>query len=295
MSMRSHKYAFFFLGAGFLLLVTVGTLFLLLPRSVSAQCGSQASSCKNCHETQAKDPVNTDGTAWHTQHAFGDFCYLCHGGNNQATDETAAHAGMVAPLSDITTNCKTCHPDDTVAKAQIYATTLGQQIGTGETTAATQPATTAAPSGDTVPAATQVAAVPAADLVDYSQRYSEVALGQKPLNFGNVILIVMVAAMLIGGGFFVLHREGWINVFFEDPKRISVQKKYPADVVEMLPELTKLKPDSRKALHNILTKPKVAADLFISIGRLSEEETFDEEETAPENDSYEAESQDQNE
>ena len=85
--MRLKKLPLYFLAAGLALLITVG-IFLLLPaQPVSAQCGSQASSCKNCHETQAKDPVNNDGTAWHTSHAFGDFCYLCHAGNNQATDE----------------------------------------------------------------------------------------------------------------------------------------------------------------------------------------------------------------
>ncbi len=106
-------------------------LFFLPPRSVSAQCGSQASSCKNCHETQAQDPVNNDGTAWHTQHAFGDFCYLCHAGNNQATDKVAAHTGLVSPLADIDASCKSCHPNDTLTFAQTYAATLGQTIGTG--------------------------------------------------------------------------------------------------------------------------------------------------------------------
>ena len=108
----SKKLSFLFLGAGLVLLVTVGILFLVPAQAVSAQCGSQASSCKNCHETQAKDPVNNDGTAWHTSHAFGDFCYLCHGGNNQATDETTAHAGMVNPLADVMTSCKSCHASD---------------------------------------------------------------------------------------------------------------------------------------------------------------------------------------
>ena len=97
--------------------------------SVLAQCGSQISSCKNCHEVQEKKPVNTDGTPWHTSHAFGDFCYICHGGNQQATDETLAHSGMVDPLSDIKASCQSCHPSDYQTKAQVYATKLGVQIG----------------------------------------------------------------------------------------------------------------------------------------------------------------------
>ena len=155
--MRPKKLSFLFLAAGFVLLVTVGIFILLPAQPVSAQCGSQASSCKNCHETQGQDPVNNDGTAWHTSHAFGDFCYLCHGGNNQATDKAAAHTGMVDPLADIVASCKSCHANDYQAKAQIYATTLGVTLGAGGTAptqaagqlvASTTAAATVAPAGD---------------------------------------------------------------------------------------------------------------------------------------------------
>ena len=37
-----------------------------------AQCGSQASSCKNCHEVKGENAVNAKGD-WHISHAFGDF------------------------------------------------------------------------------------------------------------------------------------------------------------------------------------------------------------------------------
>ncbi len=68
-------------------LLMVG-LALAIPQPAAAQCGSSASSCKSCHETQAQDPVNTEGE-WHTQHAFGDFCEFCHAGNVQAAEEEA--------------------------------------------------------------------------------------------------------------------------------------------------------------------------------------------------------------
>lgn len=272
--MSHKKITFIFLFIG-LLLIT-GSVFFITATPAKAQCGSQASSCKNCHETQAQDPVNNDGTTWHTQHAFGDFCYLCHGGNNQATDKEAAHTGMIVPLSDIVTNCKSCHPDDYEAKAQIYATTLGQQVGTGGSTTG---AATPQPGSSTTPVATEVtsaAAVPVivapADMVDYSQRYDAVALGKKPVNIGNIILIAILAAIILGGGFFVLKKEGWINIVFEDPKRVPVQKKYPADVVEMLPSINRLKPASRRILQNILAKPQVSADLLASIDKLTHNE-----------------------
>ena len=276
--MRLKKLPLYFLGAGFVLLITVG-IFLLLPaQPVSAQCGSQASSCKNCHETQAKDPVNNDGTAWHTSHAFGDFCYLCHAGNNTATTETAAHVGLVDPLKDIAASCKSCHAADFQAKAQVYATTLGVTISSSAaapTQAASQPAASTTPAAPVAPAAAPAVSsgsVPAADMVDYTQRYNESVLGQGPVNVGNVILIVMIAGMLFGGGYFVLRREGWVSVSFQDTKQIqatkTVQQGYPADVVEMVPELAKLKPEARRNLRQILARPGTAAELFASIVKL---------------------------
>src|SRR5512145_3429563 len=108
--MPNRKAPFFIsLGGLLLLLAGLSLWFLLLPQPVAAQCGSQASSCKNCHEVQAQDPVNNDGTGWHESHAFGDFCYLCHAGNPQATDIEAAHTGLVPPLADVKAACQQCH------------------------------------------------------------------------------------------------------------------------------------------------------------------------------------------
>jgi hypothetical protein len=278
--MRLTKLPIYFLAAGLVLLITVGVFILLPAQPVSAQCGSQASSCKNCHETQAKDPVNNDGTAWHTSHAFGDFCYLCHAGNNQATDKTAAHTGMVDPLKDVVAACKSCHATDYQAKAQIYATTLGMTIGASASApakTAAQPAASTTPAAIVVPAAAPAAAVPAADMVDYSQRYNEIVLGQKPVNVGNIIAIVLIAALVLGGGFLVARREGWLKVSFQDTR--TIQGSYPADVVEMVPELAKMKPEARKNLRQILSKPGTAAELFALIAKLIKKE---EPSTAPE-------------
>jgi len=273
--MNQKRISFLFLTVGLFLLGM--SVFLLTANPAKAQCGSQVSSCKNCHEVQAKKPVNNDGTAWHTQHAFGDFCYLCHGGNNQATTETAAHTGMVDPISNIVTSCKSCHPSDYTAKAQIYAVTLGKQVSSGggaATPAATQAASQATPTAAaSAPIVAQAAAVPSADIVDYSQRYDVIALGKQSLNIGNIIVLAMIAALLIGGGFFVLRREGWINVSFDDPKRVPLLEKYPADVVELLPDVNRLKPATRRLLRHILAKPQAAADLFASIDQLSEEKS----------------------
>src|SRR3989304_5610170 len=91
----------------------IAALVLVWPAAqANAQCGSQASSCKNCHEVQGQLAVNNAGTGWHQSHAFGDFCANCHAGNVQAADKDAAHIGMVPPLSDLKANCAARHPED---------------------------------------------------------------------------------------------------------------------------------------------------------------------------------------
>jgi hypothetical protein len=116
--MQQKNKAFFLMFAG-LALVIAASIFLMTATPVNAQCGSQASSCKNCHEVQTEMPVNADGTGWHQSHAFGDFCYLCHAGINQATDKAAAHEGMVAPLADVQAACQQCHVADLDAHAGL--------------------------------------------------------------------------------------------------------------------------------------------------------------------------------
>ena len=252
--MRQRILAIFSLTLGLLIIAGVGVM-LAIPQPVSAQCGSQASSCKNCHETQGQDPVNNDGTDWHSQHSFGDFCYLCHAGNNQAMDETAAHTGLVDPLSDIAASCQSCHPTDTMDLAQVYATTLGVQVGegTGSSSGGSPTSSTSEPESisdnNSSPVVSSVP-VNSEDLVNYVDRYNEMVLGKKPTNWGNVILIAMILMLLLGGGAFVIMNEKLVKVTFGDTK--AVDKKYPADVVDMLPLLTKLKPQARKSLTKVL-------------------------------------------
>jgi hypothetical protein len=272
--MHHRKLSLSLIVVGVLVVIATGVFFMLPTQSVSAQCGSQASSCKNCHETQGQGPVNDDLTTWHGQHAFGDFCYLCHGGNNQATDKAAAHVGLVYPLEDVVISCKSCHPIDDEARAQLYADTLGIKAGSMKATLAATPdqpssaaPTSAAVNQPAVAAAVPVAAVPAADMVDYSQRYAEVVLGKKPVNVGNAILTVFIAAMLLSGGYFVARREGLFKLSFQESKQI--QGSYPVDVVDMVPALSRLKPAARKDLNKLLAKPATAAELFALASKIA--------------------------
>ena len=275
--------------AGSLVLIVAGVT-LAFAQPAHAQCGSQASSCKNCHEVQAKHPVNNDGTPWHTSHAFGDFCYICHGGNQQATDETAAHTGMVNPLSDIKASCAQCHPNDLQARAQVYADKLGVQLGSGGATGSgngtpAAPATQSAAASVSNTSATPEPAAAAApqatlapndpNLVNYVQRYNENVLGKYPTNWGNVILLVMIGAMVIGGGALMISREGLVKVSFKDTK--PVEGEYPADVVDMVPDIAKLKPNARKSLRHLLAKD-ATADVLTSLDKLAEDKPSDQKE-----------------
>lgn len=259
-------------------LALIGGACLATVLPASAQCGSQASSCKNCHEVQGQDPVNADGTDWHMPHAFGDFCYLCHAGNNQALDATLAHSGMVAPLSDIKAACLQCHPNDYEALAQGYATTLGVEIGASAATpasssagAAASPAAAASAVGSITPTLGQPAAGASTaafsttgelmlddpNLVDFSRRYDEIVLGKKPVNRGNAILLGLIGLVLIGGGGFVIKNEKWLDFSALDAQKM--QGEYPADVVEMLPDLQILEKQDRQKLARLVKNPSQMA------------------------------------
>jgi len=281
--MHYKNTALSFLFMGLAIVIAVG-FYLTTATPARAQCGSQASSCKNCHETQAQKSVNTDGTGWHQSHAFGDFCYICHAGNNQATDKAAAHKGMVSPLADVKASCQQCHAADLDARAKVYADKLGIQVGSG----APAPAATVAPSvapaaGSTVVANSTNNTAPAQscnqlvvddpNAVNYATNYNEIVLGKKPINWGNMILIGMIGLMLVGGGGFVILREKLVNVTFGDTHK--VEGEYPADVVEMLPQIAGLKSQTRKSLKNVLDNPKKAdkvLDLMDAVIKKDDEE-----------------------
>jgi hypothetical protein len=108
-----------FLGFGIL-------IWALTPSSVAAQCGSDPlpeSACTTCHVQE--DSVFEIGV-WHGVHGRKDCCTYCHGGNCKAMDENLAHQDLVVnPLSDIYTNCHSCHPDDYMTRATVFAAELG--------------------------------------------------------------------------------------------------------------------------------------------------------------------------
>src|SRR3990172_12048592 len=190
--------------AGVLLLA--GGVALSTPSPAAAQCGSQSSSCENCHEVQAQMPVNGNGD-WHVSHAFGDFCEFCHAGNVQATDAETAHQGMVEPLADPASSCGACHPREVADLAIVYGTALGIQVGSvADGPPAAAPTAAPTPTEPTLAAA--VAATPSsADMVDYNAQYAETVEGKQPGQTGYVILGALVALIVIGGGCYMVWNE----------------------------------------------------------------------------------------
>ncbi len=106
----------------FVTLITIPVALLLLlmtPAPAQADCGTDASSCKVCHEGNQEMPVNQNG-AWHVDHAFGDFCVSCHAGDKGTSDKVASHTGMHPVLADAKVSCETCHANDYAELAARY-------------------------------------------------------------------------------------------------------------------------------------------------------------------------------
>jgi hypothetical protein len=269
-----------------LLLVSSATLlaavfWLLTASPAQAQCGSQASSCKNCHEVKAQKSVNSDGTNWHEKHAFGDFCANCHAGNVQAQDKAAAHTGMVAPLSDLKANCGSCHAKDLQARGGVYAKALGVTLtGAGASQPPSGGNSTGGSAGANPPASgTQPPAAPVvvndAGVVDYAQRYDQRASGAFNLNWGDVILGVLLVVVALGGGLFVYWNESRLGK--AGAPRLAAAPAgggpvdpaaCPADVLALLPRLARLDPAGLFALKRLLEKPEDASELLQSLSRL---------------------------
>lgn len=296
MKFRKHQ-LFILVGLGFLLLA--GLYFMWPVADASAQCGSQASSCKNCHEVQAKDPVNNDGTGWHQSHAFGDFCYICHAGNNQSMDEATAHTGMVPPLSDVKAACQSCHPNDLTERAQVYASALGVEVGgvggaaspaptTAATSTVTQTVTTSGggaittggqPSSGTGGGAEMASG--SGELVNYNQQYAETVLGQRTINWGDAILVVLIVLIAGGGGAFVYYNERkrrGLPFLAARPVPAGAAEAelphvegYPTEVLALLPKIAQLNPMGLYALKRLLEDPENASELLHSLSRLDPE------------------------
>ncbi len=190
------------------IVLIMGGIVLTIPQPAQAQCGSSASSCKSCHETQGEYSVNSKGD-WHTQHAFGDFCEFCHAGNVQATDKAGAHEGLADPMADVAASCQGCHPQDLAERSEVYASTLGIDLSAGgsDDNSGNAAGGDSSSSGD---CASNVAAPLGGEEIDFNLLYVEKTAPQPFIaNQGNFILILMILGL--GGAFFLTawSWEGW--------------------------------------------------------------------------------------
>jgi hypothetical protein len=286
------------------MLLLFGTMAIVPARPAAAQCGTAASSCKNCHETQGALPVSNNG-AWHSVHAFGDFCEFCHGGNVQTTVKEEAHVDLVAPLGDVQASCQGCHPGDYTELAQGYASTLGVEIGAGGSADSGDTGSAgagASPGGATVcPDVTSVSAPLGGEEIDFNLLYAEAAT-KPPLisNWGNVILLLLIAGT--GALFFVTAWSwenwgrkvaGWINKNIapipqavaavaaqgeggaalpaQDVPQLQALLAQKPELQRLLPRLMKLTPETLAALETLLDNPDRGSEIITAVGRVDTE------------------------
>lgn len=289
----NHNDKWFFATLIAALTLLFGAMMLVSAQPASAQCGTSASSCKNCHETQGKGSVANNGD-WHKAHAFGDFCEFCHAGNVQAAAQDEAHVGMVAPLGDVKASCQGCHPDDYNPLAQTYASTLGVDLMSGGG-GGTQPPADSAPGGDDscTTGPTAISAPLGDEEIDFNLLYAE-ATTPPPLisNWGNIILVLMIVG--VAAVFFVTawswenwgqKAADWINHNISpvpqamaaamarsdgglseiDPGQVEALLAQKPELQRLLPRLLKLPPEKLAALDALLANPKRSSEILAAI------------------------------
>ncbi|MEW5957735.1 MAG: hypothetical protein AB1801_08435 [Chloroflexota bacterium] len=270
-------------------------------RPAQAQCGSQASSCKSCHETQGQLPVNNNGD-WHTAHAFGDFCEFCHAGNVQAKAKDEAHLGLVAPLDDVKAGCQSCHPTDYMDKAQVFASTLGVEVGAGAGGGDNSSGGNDSDSdGGNATGSTSVGAPLGGEEIDFNLLYAEATTQPLVSNWGNVILILMILGA--GGAFFVTawSWEGWgqnvgrwieanvapipqavaaVNARGDSRailskvlagENVSAVLAQKPELLELLPKLLDCQPETLAALDRLLENPERGSEILAAISKVDTE------------------------
>lgn len=290
------------LGGLFLL---IGAMMAASAQPVAAQCGTSASSCKSCHETQGQMSVANNGD-WHKAHAFGDFCEFCHAGNVQAKDKAAAHQGMVAPMADVKTSCQGCHPDDYTQRAEKYAATLGVKLDTtgggSSGSGAASGGTTSAGDNAGGVTGTSVSAPTGGEEIDFNLLYTE-ATTPPPLvsNWGNVILVLLILGT--AAAFFVTAWSwenwgqivaGWINknvapiplavaavsargdsglamtqaLTTDNMPQVEALLAQKPEVRALLPRLMNLTPETLAALNSILVNPERGSEILSAVSKV---------------------------
>jgi hypothetical protein len=258
--------------------VLVGAIWLaILPSTADAQCGTQMSTCRNCHEVKGQLKVNVKGD-WHVNHAFGDFCVTCHGGDAKAKDAAPAHTGMVKPLENITAACASCHPADLKARADRYAKTLGVTAQLGSGAAAAPAGAAGTPPAPSQPVTSTLAStggscgpidgVAVGGLVDFNLPQDS----GPGVNWGNLIVIGLIVAM--GAAWAVIVLAQWIGAarkrMAEAAAKRPVAPLRPA-VGTLVPVLAACDDATLDALSSLLKQQETGAQAIQTLSRLRPE------------------------
>lgn len=115
-----------------ILLITIASIFvwiaLLTPGGTGQALAQEEvppedSACITCHEDQY---YLYDSGKWYCLNETKVPCTECHQGRPDTMIKESAHAGLIAnPLGNDAVVCQNCHPDDYLARTQIYASMAG--------------------------------------------------------------------------------------------------------------------------------------------------------------------------
>jgi hypothetical protein len=123
-------------------------------------------------------------------------------------------------------------------------------------------------------------------VVDYSRVYDETVLGVRVINWGNVILWLIILGVALGGGVFVYWNERRLRGLpFSPVKRPESKLRdsgapvveapivdgYASEVTSLLPLIARLNPQGLHALKKILADPEQANELLHSFSHLDPE------------------------
>ncbi len=228
-----------------------------------AACGASASSCKSCHEINRQMPVNTEGD-WHKDHAMGDYCSFCHGGNVQATDEAGAHEDMVDPFADVKTSCSSCHQDDYEEKATIYAAALGVTIGTGD---GGEDGGTGDGGGAAAPVAGAAPASASGPVLDFNEYYAQ-WLGEPGMQGRDWLLVVMAVLLLLAfpATWAYFHYKDAVVAWWKRPKPQPDKR-----TLELALRLENLDERTREHVLSLLADKGTASRVLAALGTLDPE------------------------
>ncbi len=119
-------------------------------------------------------------------------------------------------------------------------------------------------------------------MIDYNQQYEATVLGRRFINWGNVIVAVLILIVLAGGGTYVYWNERKLRglpfrktaakpAAAGTTAEIPLIEGYSPEVTALLPQISRLNPVGLHALKRLLENPEQANELLHSLSRLDPE------------------------